>query len=86
MITPPLPRRNRVNSMHRVMKGYYIRREPSGLILHVFRFAGSWYYCRAETPVPYVNIIALYLGLSPWTIAYPTYRMALNAAQGNRVP
>jgi hypothetical protein len=80
-----IPRTSRALQMHRSRAGFYVRRETSTSVLHVFKYNRRWYYARRPYQVLSSKVAALFLSLPGWTEGYPTYAMALSAAQGNRV-
>lgn len=70
--------------LHRVRPGFYTQRETPTRVLHVFKVGRKWYYAR----VPYTFISSqaekLLASCPAGHPGYPTYAMALSAAQGNR--
>lgn len=67
----------------RIQPGFYVLREPGGTFLHIFRYAGRWYFLRQHKQWPPEKVATLYLNVPFAQRSKPTYRMALSAAQGN---
>ncbi len=68
----------------RVEPGFYVFRNDWGTYIHIFKFGRRWYFSRNVGYCAPSAKHRLYAELpSGSKIGFPTYRMALSAAQGD---